>query len=554
MRRRASGRDAFLSLLADEGVDHLFGNPGTTELAIMEAVGNRNDIRFVLGLQESSVVAMADGFARASNRLTACNVHVAPGLGNAMGSLFGARFCNSPIILTAGQQEQGHGLTEPLLYGPLVAMAQPLVKWAIEVTRVEDLPRILRRAAKVATTPPAGPVFISLPGDILDGEAELDFGHSTRVEPTARPADASVERLARRLLQAQRPVIVVGNEIARYEAWAECTALAEVLGAAVYQQTVPDAAHFPSEHRAFMGSLPRNQPKVRDTLSKHDLLISLGGDSLRMSVYSPTEALPDGLPIVQITEADWDIGKNYPVEIALRANVRETLAVLVPCLRRFGAAGQDALARGRLDELEKRNWSAQRAKLAAEYDQRAADRPIDPRYLMRRLVAALPAQVLVVEEALTAASPLLDMLPYRDPRSFMGLASGGIGFALPGAVGASLALPGRPVVAVVGDGSAMYSIQALWTAAHLKLPITYVILNNRSYRILKERMVSFRGAHAFTGMDFREPPIDFKAMAEAMGVKAATVSDPREIDSAMHEAIGAGEPRLLEFIIAGGFG
>lgn len=549
MRRRTSGRDAFLSILADEGVDHLFGNPGTTELAIMEAVGKRDDVRFVLGLQESSVVAMADGFARASNRLTACNVHVAPGLGNAMGSLFSARFSHSPIILTAGQQEQGHGLMEPLLYGPLVAMAQPLVKWAIEVTRVEDLPRILRRAAKVATAAPAGPVFISLPGDILDGEAELDFGRSTRVEPTARPSDASVERLARRLLQAQRPVMVVGNEVSRYDAWAECTALAEALGAPVYQQTVPDAAHFPSEHRAFMGSLPRNQPKVRETLSAHDLMVSLGGDSLRMSVYNPTDALPEGLPVVQITEADWDIGKNYPVEIALRASVRETLAALVPCLRRLGGSDREKAARSRLDELEKRNWSAQRAKLAAEYDQRGADRPIDPRYLMLRLVEALPPKAVVVEEALTAAGPLYDMLPYRDPRSLLGLTSGGIGFALPGAVGASLALPGRPVIAVVGDGSAMYSIQALWTAAHLKLPVTYVILNNSSYRILKERMVSFRGARTFTGMELREPPIDFKAMAEAMGVKAATISDPREIDSAMREAIGAGAPRLLEFMI-----
>jgi benzoylformate decarboxylase len=154
-----------------------------------------------------------------------------------------------------------------------------------------------------------------------------------------------------------------------------------------------------------------------------------------------------------------------------------------------------------------------------------------------------------VEEALTATSSLLDFLPYRDPRSYLGLASGGIGFAMPGAVGASLALPGRPVVAVVGDGSAMYSIQALWTAAHFKLPITYVIVNNRSYRILKDRMVSFRGARFFTGMDLREPAIDFKAMAEAMGVRAATVSDPREIDSALREATAAGAPRLLEFLV-----
>ena len=172
---------------------------------------------------------------------------------------------------------------------------------------------------------------------------------------------------------------------------------------------------------------------------------------------------------------------------------------------------------------------------------------------MRRLVEALPENAVVVEEALTATAALLELLPYRDPRGFMGLASGGIGFALPGAVGASLALPGRPVVAVVGDGSAMYSIQALWTAAHLKLPVTYVILNNRSYRILKERMVSFRGARSFTGMELREPAIGFKAIAEAMGVTAAAVSDPREIDSALREAIGSGAPRLLEFIVDSGF-
>jgi benzoylformate decarboxylase len=549
MKRRASGREAFLSILADEGVDHLFGNPGTTELAIMDALGKRKDIRFVLGLQESSVLAMADGFARASNRLTACNVHVAPGLGNAMGSIFSARFCHSPIIVTAGQQEQGHGLMEPLLYGPLVAMAQPLVKWAIEVTRVEDLPRILRRAAKVATSPPAGPVFISLPGDILDGEAELDFGRSTRVEPAVRPSDAVIDRLARRLLQAKRPVMVVGNEVSRYDAWAECVALAETLGASVYQQTVPDAAHFPSEHRAFMGTLPRNQTKVRETLSEHDLLVSIGGDSLRMSVYSPTDARPEDLPIVQISEADWDIGKNYPVEIAVKANVRETLSVLVPCLRRMGGADCETLARTRLEELQAHNWSARRAKLAAEYDRHAADQPIDPRYLMRRVAEALPANAVVVEEALTATASLIDMLSYRDPRGFLGLASGGIGFAVPGAVGASLALPGRPVVAVVGDGSAMYSIQALWTAAHLELPITYVIVNNRSYRILKERMVGFRGTRTFMGMELGEPPIDFRALAEAMGVRAVTVSDPRAIDSALREAINAKAPRLLEFIV-----
>jgi benzoylformate decarboxylase len=554
MPSRWTGRDAFLDLLADEGVDHLFGNPGTTELAIMAALGKRTDIRFVLGLQEAIVVAMADGFARASGRLVACNVHVAPGLGNALGSLYNAQFCGSPILLTAGQQEQGHGLMEPLLYAPLVPLAQPLVKWAVEVTRVEDLPRVIRRAAKVATTPPTGPVFISLPGDVLDGEAETDRLARSRVDAATRPSAAAIEALARRLLAAERPVLVAGTDVAAGNAWAQAAALAELLGAPVYQQTVPDAAHFPTDHRAFLGILPRDQRRVRELLAPYDLLCALGGEPLRMSVYSPVGALPPGLPVVQIGQRDWDLAKNYPAEIALRADLGATLTALLDALGRLITPARRARAEASLAALAERNWTARRGELAREAQTAASARPIDPRYLMYRLSERLPASAVVVEEALTATASLLAFLHRRDPRSLMGLASGGIGFAMGGAVGASLALPDRPVVAVVGDGSAMYSIQALWTAAHLKLPITYVILNNRGYRILKERLVSMRGTHAFVGMDFHDPPIDFTALATAMGVSAQRVSDPREIDAALAGISTRGGPRLLEFMVADGFG
>src|SRR6266850_4292599 len=200
---KITGRSAFLALLKDEGVTHLFGNPGTTELPIMHALKDHPDLTYVMAMQESLVVAIADGFSRASGRLVACNVHVAPGLGNAMGSLFNAKFTGTPMIITAGQQEQGHGLTEPLLYAPLVPIATPVVKWATEVTRLEDLPRIVHRAAKIATTPPTGPVFISLPGDILNAFGALDLGDATRIDTAARPTDAALARLAKRLLAAE---------------------------------------------------------------------------------------------------------------------------------------------------------------------------------------------------------------------------------------------------------------------------------------------------------------------------------------------------------------
>src|SRR3954465_2057721 len=242
---KTTGRAAFLQLLCDEGVTHLFGNPGTTELAIMEVVPQFPQLDFVLGLQEATVLAMADGFCRASGRLAAANVHVMPGLGNAMGALYNAKFSGSPVILTAGQQEQGHGLLEPMLYEPLVPIAQPLAKWAIEVTQAADLPRIIHRGAKIALTPPTGPVFLSLPGDVRDETAELDMGSAVRVDTAVRPSDATLAKIAEMLADAKRPAILAGQELALREAFAEATQCAELIGAAVYGSPPPYAAPLP---------------------------------------------------------------------------------------------------------------------------------------------------------------------------------------------------------------------------------------------------------------------------------------------------------------------
>ena len=553
-KRVTTGRAAFLQLLIDEGVTHLFGNPGTTELAIMEAVPQFPQLKYVLGLQESVVLGMADGYARASGKLAAVNLHCTPGLGHAMGALYSAKFSGSPLIITAGQYEIGYGLQEPLLYEPLVPIAQPLVKWAVEVTRIQDLPRIIRRAAKIALTPPMGPVFISLPGSILDDEAELDFGSPTRVETGTRPGDEAIERLALRLLMAEKPVLIAGRELAHRGVLEEAGELANLLGAAVYQEPVPYNARFPSDHPACMGDLTRNQVQVRKTLEQYDLLLCLGADLLRMSPYSPVEPLPDGMPVIHITERDWELGKNYPTEIAFRADVRETLRALLPVLRAKRSREQAGKADRRLSELATRNWTTQREKARATARQAASSKPIDPRFLMLSLVDALPENAIVVEEALTAAPFLASFLPMRDANSFYGLASGGLGFAAPGAIGISLAQPGRPVVAAIGDGSAMYGIQALWTAAHLKLPITYVIVNNRSYRIIKERLVTSRKTDQFVAMDMKDPPIDFTGVAKGLGLTAVCVTDPAELSGALRKAIGSGLPNLIEVIVEDGFG
>lgn len=547
------GADAFTRLLQDEGISHLFGNPGTTELGIMEAVGHSPGLRFVLGLQEAAVLGMADGYARASQRLAACNLHAAPGLGNAMGALYNAKFAGSPVLVTAGQHETGHGLQEPMLYEPLVRIAEPLVKWAVEVPRLEDLPRIVHRAAKVALTAPMGPVFLSLPGDIMDASADLDLGRPTRVEHRVRPADAVLVQLAQRLLAAQRPVIIAGREVAAGDAFAELAQLAEVLGAGVFHEPVPYNARFDVEHPAFLGDLTRSQKTARALLEPFDLVICVGADLLRMSVHSPVDPLPAGLPVVHLSNRDWELGKNHPAEFAIRADVPETLRALLPLLAARAPAGYADAAAARRRELATRNW--RKKATAARHRITTRDRgAMDPAFLMMTLADVLPREAIVVEEALTAAPALATFLPVHSASGFYGLASGGLGFALPGAVGISLARPGRPVVAAVGDGSALYGVQALWSAAQQQLPITYVVIDNGGYRILQERLLARGRSTNPVGMQLREPTIDWIAVAQGFGLAATRVSEPAALRDTLRQAIASGRPALVQVMMAGAAG
>jgi benzoylformate decarboxylase len=546
---RITGRSAFLALLKDEGITHLFGNPGTTELPIMHALKDHPDLTYVMAMQESLVVAIADGYSRASGRLVACNVHVAPGLGNAMGSLFNAKFTGTPMILTAGQQEQGHGLMEPVLFGPLVQMAEPLVKWAVEVTRLEDLPRIVRRAAKIATTPPTGPVFISLPGDILNAEAGIELGLSTRVDTRVKPSDEALQALVQRILKAQNPVIITGDEIVKSDALQEAASFAATLGAPAYQCSTPYGSQFLSESPCFMGSLSRIQKQVREVLSPYDLMIVFGADPLRMSVYSEVDPLPEGLSIVQVGLVDWDLAKNYGAEIALKADVKETLRALIPALKAAGGSALETRAKQGIAALASKNWTARRKSLVEEISKAKDRSPIDPDWLALQVVEAMPANAILVDEGLTSSRQVTALRPHRDRYGYHALASGGIGWGLPASVGVSIANPDRPVVCFSGDGSAMYSIQALWTAAHHKLPLTVVIVNNGGYRIIKQRLLAFHGDDHYVGMDFVDPPVDFAGLAKSFGLESIRITDPKELKSTLSSAFSRPGAKLIEVVV-----
>jgi len=551
--KKITGRSAFLSILQSEGVTHLFGNPGTTELPIMHALKEYPEIKYILGLQEAIVVAMADGYSRATGKLSACNVHVAPGLGNAMGAIYNAKFVGSPVIITAGQQEQGHGLMEPMLYGPLVQMAEPLVKWAIEVTRLEDLPRILRRAAKVALTPPTGPVFISLPGDILNREAKLDLSKPSRVQYNILPDQDTLKSINEKILHAKKPVIIAGHEVTQTNAFKEISEFSETIGSAVYQQTVPHGSHYPSEHKMFMGIIPRDQNKAKKILNAYDLIICIGSDLLRMSVWSSTDPLPNNISVIHIGMRDWEIAKNYHTELGILGNVKTTLKSLNKVIKKSITKTYIKQANKRIKNLESKNWNFNRNKLIKKTQFDKNTKPITPDWLMMAIAKNKSANTIVVEEALVSSRKLLNFLPFKNNKDFYGLASGGIGWAVSGAIGISLANPEKTIIAIIGDGSSMYAIQSLWTAAHYNLNIIYIIANNSGYRIIKERLESFHKNTNFIGMDFKDPLIDFIKLSESMGIKATRIDEPKNLFIKIKEILKNKGPHLIDIILDNGY-
>ena len=386
-----TGKQALLALLKQEGVKVLFGNPGTTELALMDALAGETELRYVLGLQEATVMGMADGYAQASGQLAFCNLHVAPGLGNAMGMLYDAAKAGAPILVTAGQQDQTFSLSEPLLWGDIVEMARPLVKWAVEVHRVEDLPQVVRRAAKVALAPPTGPVFIGLPGDVLNASADLDLGASTRIAPGLRGDPAAIAEAATLLARAERPVILAGDAVAQGDALAELVALAEQLGAPVYDETVPSRCGFPTTHPLYRGSLARLAPNVRAVLLQHDLVLSVGADLFTMSLPSEVIAMPEGMPLIHLDTNPWELGKNVAAKVALLADPKTTLPELSDALARAFTPERRELVRARSDAAQAEGF-AELAQLKSRAKELEGASPVQPLALLAAIGEILPGR------------------------------------------------------------------------------------------------------------------------------------------------------------------
>lgn len=550
---RLNGVQAMLGILAECGVRHLFGNPGTTELPLVDALVDHPQIEYVLALQEVPAMAIADGYAQASGRLGVVNLHICCGLGNGMGMLYNAFRSGTPLLVTAGQQDRRLMFEEPILWGDMVGVARPWTKWAAEVQRVEDVPSAVRRAVQAARTPPTGPVFLALPLDVQMAEAELDVAPPRLPDPQVRPPRDALARAAAVLAEARNPGILVGSRVVEADAVAELVQVAEGLGAPVIQEATSShgRSSFPSDHVLAAPPFALWSPEVRRQLAEFDVLLVVGLKLMQLYIYhEPARAVPEHVRLVQIDDNPWELGKNYPVEVGLIGHPKPALAELVAALDATRTPEQAAAARARGAARGKAHL-AQREALRREARQQYDIRPMTPLCLTDRLAEILPADVAVIEEAPTTAAGYFERVGMlRNTSGYFAQRGWALGWGLNCAIGVKLAWPDRPVLALIGDGSAMYGIQGLWTAAHYRLPVTFVITNNTEYKILKDcaQVLSLPQARAgrFVGLDVVSPPIDYVGLARSLGVSACRIAEPDELCQVVAESLSGDVPRLIE--------
>ena len=552
-----------LEMLAEFGVRHIFGNPGTTEMPLMDALADdtiSQRLRYVLGLQEVPVVAAADGYAQASGTLGVVNLHISCGLGNAMGMIYNAWSAGTPLLITAGQQDRRLLFNDPVLAGDMVAVARPWTKWAVEIHRMEDVPSALRRAIQTALTPPTGPVFLSMPVDLQAELTELRATPPAMPDVHTSPPPATIEAAARMLCSAKRPMILAGHRVLERGATAEVVKLAEMIGATVLVD--PPSSHarmgFPCDHPQFAGWLSHFAKDANARLAEHDVIVAIGLDLLREYLYvDDMPVVPEDSRLLQIDDDPQALGKSFVPELALHGHPRTTVAALN---QQLGETMPETLRRDaakRVEQVSQENAEARerlRDEIAAQASESGAKKP-SPSALMGAIADVLPADVAVIEEAATTTSAILQRLGViKRPDGYFGHSGWALGWGLGCAVGVSLAWPGRPALAILGDGAALYGIQGLWTAAREQLPVTFLVANNRSYEILKHgaRFLELPNAQAdrFVGLDLREPPIDYLALAQSFGVPAVRASSLDKVREELRQSFDARSPKLIEVPIA----
>jgi benzoylformate decarboxylase len=514
-------KQATFDLLRAFGIRKVFGNPGSTELPFLSDWPD--DIDYVLGLQEASVVGMADGYAQATRNAGFVNLHSAAGVGNALGNIYTAHRNQTPLVITAGQQARSILPLQAFLYAERASeFPRPYVKYSVEPARAEDVPAAIARAYYTAMQPPCGPTFVSIPID--------DWSHPTQavearnVSRESGPEPSAMKSLADALASAKHPALVVGPGVDRAEAVDLMVKLAEKTKAAVWVSPFSARCSFPEQHPQFAGFLHASPAQLSEALRAYDLLVVIGAPVFTFHVEGHAAIFDGATTIFQITDD--------PTAAAVSPSGTSIVATMKPALGML------------LELLPKTKRSAPAGRTLPPPPSAADPIPVD--YLLHTLSKAMPDDAALVEEAPSHRPAMQKFMPMRGQDSFYTMASGGLGYSLPAAVGMALGRGERRTVCLIGDGSAMYSIQALWTAAQRKLPLTVVVINNAGYGAMRSfsQVMQVRNV---PGLDL--PGIDFVKIAQGMGCDAVRVAKSSELAAALKRGLTHDGVSLIEVVV-----
>ncbi|MEV5833228.1 benzoylformate decarboxylase [Nocardia sp. NPDC052112] len=520
MTEKSTVHSVTYDLLRSLGLTTIFGNPGSTEETFLKNFPD--DFTYVLGLQEASVIAMADAFAQTTRRPALVNLHSSAGLGNSIGNLVAAYHGHTPLIVTAGQQHRELLIGEPYLGNRDAAnMPRPWVKWSYEPARAEAVPEAFMRAYAMAVQPPAGPVFLSIPLD--DWNQPLPGPAVVRdVSRAYAPDTERLRRFAARITMSQRPALILGPDVDRAQGWQAGIALAEKLQAAVYSPPLPDRASFPEDHPLYQGSVGMSVKAVGERLAGHDLVVVIGAEVFRYYPYVPGDILPAGTELLQITD-DPAIAAAARVGDSLLGDARLSIELLTELVGDgSGRAQPQPMPRPR--KLPEKPSS-----------------PLTPAEVYAALEMVRPEHAVYVNESTSTMAQHAEWLPTVEPDSFFATASGGIGWAVPAAVGVALGDRDRgvrrPVIGLIGDGSFNYSAQGLWTAVQQNLPIVYVVMRNHEYSILKS-FADLEETPGVPGLDL--PGLDIASVSRGLGCHAVDVTAAGDLEKELELALESG--------------
>lgn len=552
-----TGGRALADALKKNGTEYVFGIPGLTEVFIMEGLDETPEIEYVLGFNEIVCVGMAEGYARITGKPGVLNLHSGPGFISCLGLLNNAKNGGVPLVITTGQQDSRLLLHDPHLTGDITGIAKRYAKWACELTHPEDIAPVIRRAFKMSQQYPTGATVVSCPQDVMQVEFDYEAMEPAQVFTRVRPDTRAVEAALKALQKAQNPLIMVEGGVSRCDAQAELVAFAELIGAPVYASWASDV-DFPMEHALYMGDADPvvPTPPIKAIFEKVDLVIAVGYPLYSQGVYFNGSAVPKNVKYIQFDENPWEIDKTVPLAAGVLGDIKLALQEVnaelasgpqYAALRADGAARREKYAQvkaAKQAELEK--------KLAAE--QEAA--PLMPGRVFSAIKNIMPQDAIIVDECWSSSGLLRSVIQPSKPYTYFRSRRGGsIGWGLPAATGVQLGAKTKKVIAVVGDGSAAWSLQTLWSAARYRLPVTYVVLANQIYgqvRLSRKLMLPQVGLNdPSPWMDINNPAIDFAKAAESMGVQAARVSKPAELEAALATFMDVQGPTLVHVDMAG---